>query len=144
MKRFVCILFFISASVFPARRAFADHHDHHDWHGHDWRDHHYGHSRTFIGVGIGGPFYSDPWYYDSPYYAPYYYEPPAPRVYTAHRYESLEMDVQLALTRRGYYRGTIDGDIGPASRAAIRAFQRDHGLPVTGHIDDPLLRALRV
>jgi Putative peptidoglycan binding domain len=37
--------------------------------------------------------------------------------------------VQSALTKRGYYRGSIDGIIGPDSRRAIRAFQTSHGLP---------------
>jgi membrane-bound lytic murein transglycosylase B len=51
--------------------------------------------------------------------------------------------VQSALTKRGYYRGPIDGIIGAASRRAIRAFQTDQGLPVTGLIDRKLLTALQ-
>lgn len=51
-------------------------------------------------------------------------------------------EVQRALARRGYYHGAIDGDIGPGSRGAIRAFQADHGMVVTGEINPPLLRAL--
>jgi peptidoglycan hydrolase-like protein with peptidoglycan-binding domain len=57
---------------------------------------------------------------------------------------SVEADVQAALARRGYYGGPVDGDIGPQSRAAIRAFQVDRGLPVTGHIDRALLRSLHL
>ena len=52
--------------------------------------------------------------------------------------------VQLALRRQGYYRGPIDGSIGPASQRAIRSFQRDNDLPVTGTVDSNLLQALRV
>jgi hypothetical protein len=37
--------------------------------------------------------------------------------------------VQSALTKRGYYRVSIDGIIGPDSRRAIRAFQASQGLP---------------
>jgi hypothetical protein len=71
-----------------------------------------------------------------------------PRVYDRARYadndSSLEVDVQRALKRRGYYRGSIDGDIGPASREAIRAYQSEHGLSPTGRIDSTLLRSLNV
>jgi hypothetical protein len=57
---------------------------------------------------------------------------------------SVGVDVQRALAKRGYYGGVIDGDIGPRSRAAIRAYQVDKGLPVTGVIDGALLRSLRL
>lgn len=56
---------------------------------------------------------------------------------------SLGIDVQRGLARQGYYRGPIDGDIGPGSRSAIRAFQADNGLAPTGRIDRRLLEALR-
>jgi peptidoglycan hydrolase-like protein with peptidoglycan-binding domain len=52
--------------------------------------------------------------------------------------------VQSALSKRGYYRGPIDGRIGASSRRAIRAFQSDQGLPVTGLIDHKLLKALQL
>jgi peptidoglycan hydrolase-like protein with peptidoglycan-binding domain len=52
--------------------------------------------------------------------------------------------VQSALSKRGYYRGPIDGVIGAGSRRAIRAFQSDQGLPVTGLIDRKLLTALQL
>ena len=41
-------------------------------------------------------------------------------------------NVQVALSTLGYNVGTPDGVIGPKSRAAIRAFQVDKGLPVSG------------
>jgi hypothetical protein len=56
---------------------------------------------------------------------------------------SIEIDVQRGLSRRGYYRGPIDGDIGPGSRASIRAFQADNGYAPTGRIDRGLIVALR-
>ncbi len=55
---------------------------------------------------------------------------------------SIEVDVQRELRRRGYYRGPLDGDIGPGSRAAIRAYQADRGLEMSGLIDSTLLRSL--
>lgn len=75
---------------------------------------------------------------------------PVIRVVPQIRYESydrydrqpIEVDVQIALRREGYYRGPIDGDIGPGSRYAIRAYQYDNDLPVTGRIDGYLLRSL--
>jgi len=51
-------------------------------------------------------------------------------------------DVQAALQHYGYYNGVVDGVSGPRTSAAIRSFQSNNGLPVTGYIDAPLLRAL--
>lgn len=51
-------------------------------------------------------------------------------------------EVQRLLAARGYYTGAVDGIAGPATRSAIRRFQRDAGLPVTGAADAGLSRAL--
>jgi len=48
-------------------------------------------------------------------------------------------DVQTALRKLGYYRGGVDGIVGPVTRAAIRQSQSDFGLPVTGEADGRLL-----
>jgi peptidoglycan hydrolase-like protein with peptidoglycan-binding domain len=56
----------------------------------------------------------------------------------------LAADVQVALRKRGYYRGPIDGSIGPASRGGIRAYQANRGLYITGRIDRTLLRSLGI
>lgn len=58
--------------------------------------------------------------------------------------DDLAEDVQRALRRQGYYRGPIDGDCGPGTRSAIRAYQYNHRLSVTGRIDRNLLRSLRI
>jgi len=42
---------------------------------------------------------------------------------------------QTMLVDLGYYKGDIDGELGPLTKEAIRAFQRDHGLKVTGVVD---------
>jgi hypothetical protein len=70
--------------------------------------------------------------------------PPAPYpVQTAPVYPDSDiMSVQSALREAGYYNGPIDGAISRRCRAAIRAYQRDYNLPVTGRIDPPLLRSL--
>ena len=36
-------------------------------------------------------------------------------------------ELQRRLARAGYYHGSIDGVLGPQTRRAIRAFERDHG-----------------
>jgi TPR repeat protein/S1-C subfamily serine protease len=50
--------------------------------------------------------------------------------------------IQWQLTGLGYDPGPADGIIGPKTRAAIRAFQSDVGLPVDGEISDALTAAL--
>ncbi len=42
--------------------------------------------------------------------------------------------VQEALARLGYYAGEIDGLFGPETRAAIRRFQHEIGVEMTGVI----------
>lgn len=45
------------------------------------------------------------------------------------------LDAQRRLNELGYGVGTPDGKIGPKTAAALRAFQRDNGLEVTGRLD---------
>jgi len=58
--------------------------------------------------------------------------------------QTLAMHVQVQLNSAGYYQGAIDGDIGPATRAALSAYQKDHGLSQTGDINDATLKSLGV
>jgi hypothetical protein len=94
----------------------------------------------------GGYYYFDRgyWYpaygYDSRYTTYQFDEP-------IYGYNSLEpgqvlVNVQRQLRREGYYRGAIDGLIGPQTRAALARYQRDNGLYVTRAIDGPTLAAL--
>ncbi len=95
---------------------------------------HYRHSYPHYGYGYGyGPSVS---LSVSRSYAPRYVEPS----YS----DGLAVDVQRELRRRGYYRGSIDGDVGPGTRSAIRAYQYDRGLSATGRIDRSLLRSLGI
>ncbi|MDX6765921.1 MAG: peptidoglycan-binding domain-containing protein [Candidatus Methylacidiphilales bacterium] len=55
---------------------------------------------------------------------------------------NLVADVQVALSRRGYVVGGVDGVAGPRTRAALAAFQYDRGLRPTGEINHATLRAL--
>jgi peptidoglycan hydrolase-like protein with peptidoglycan-binding domain len=50
--------------------------------------------------------------------------------------------VQLALQKHGYYVGDNQGQFGMETRAAVRRYRRDHGLPIIGKIDQELLRSL--
>jgi LysM repeat protein len=50
--------------------------------------------------------------------------------------------LQVALRAQGLYRGSIDAIAGPGTVAAVRTFQRSHGLPVTGLADARTRRAL--
>jgi peptidoglycan hydrolase-like protein with peptidoglycan-binding domain len=95
-----------------------------------------------------------PIFYSRPAYYGYYPRCAYPRYYSSgygygygyrtYRASSSALDVQAALANRGYYYGEIDGIIGPQSRNAIRRYQVDYGLPVTGVIDYPLLRSLGI
>ena len=114
-------------------------HQHHDrsW----WRSHY---SRISLFAG-GYYFWNDGYWYPAygydPYYSTYAYNEPI------YGYNDLEpgqviANVQSALQEQGYYRDAVDGLIGPNTRAALRSFQRDRGLPITAAIDGPTLQAL--
>jgi hypothetical protein len=115
-------------------------------HGFAGRDHFFhNHRRFFFGfdvVAFGFPYWWYPdYYYGYPYgYANYNDSP----VYDYRYWAGIATAVQTELARRGYYHGSIDGALGPASREAIRAFQKAKDLPVTGLIDPSLLKALKL
>jgi peptidoglycan hydrolase-like protein with peptidoglycan-binding domain len=93
------------------------------------------------GFGYGYPYYSYGYYpYDYygsyPYTYGYYYGQPG---YNTYGNGSIVIQVQSRLARAGYYRGPIDGIMGPGTRFAIRAYERDHGLRVDGVISGPLV-----
>jgi hypothetical protein len=97
-------------------------------------------------VSVGVAFYPAP-YYGSPYYGNYgpsyggnsYYGNSS----SGYAYGTVTQAVQSALARRGYYRGAIDGVLGPETHNAIRSFQAQNGLAVTGQIDSSLIRSLQ-
>ena len=57
------------------------------------------------------------------------------------RAETVEM--QDALSRKGFSSGATDGLVGPATRAAVRAYQRSVGLPADGFPSTAILQRLR-
>jgi len=54
------------------------------------------------------------------------------------------MRVQLALLSRGYDPGAIDGALTPETTEALKRFQADKELPVTGRMTTETLSALGV
>jgi hypothetical protein len=97
---------------------------------------------------IGGGYYfwnAGYWYpawgYDpsAEYYA---YDGP---IYVGHRAEPPDKviaDVQAVLQDMGYYKGEVDGLLGPLTREALTAYQGDNGLTTTAAIDQPTLDSL--
>jgi Putative peptidoglycan binding domain len=66
--------------------------------------------------GYGGDYYGNG-YYGTSYYGGY--------GYNGNRSGVIRLQQQLA--RAGYYRGAIDGIMGPQTRYALRAYQHDRG-----------------
>jgi putative peptidoglycan binding protein len=97
---------------------------------------------------IGGGYY----YWNNGYWYPAWgYEPSAEYyaydapIYVGHRAEPPDRviaDVQAELQQMGYYRGEVDGLLGPLTREALAAYQADQGLTPTAMIDEPTLDSL--
>ena len=107
-----------------------------------WRSHY---NTTFVLFG-GGYYYWDSGYWYpafgySPFYNNYAYSEPIYGYNNLAPGQVLE-NVQLALRDLGYYQGPIDGLIGPQTRDALAAFQRDNGLVETAAVDEPTLVTL--
>jgi len=58
--------------------------------------------------------------------------------------ESIVTSVQIALRKRHYYQGVVDGFFGEGTGIAIERFQMDHCLRVRPVINRPLLIALGI
>ena len=63
--------------------------------------------------------------------------------YGDHADAQLVLNIEDQLQRHGYEVGRVDGVIDSRTREAIRAYQADAGLAVTGEADDPLLAHLQ-
>lgn len=128
-----------------------------NWHGNgNWNGgrgwHHRGGTRIYFG-GFGYPygygFYPYAWGYGYPYYgsaaAVYYNGYNDGRVYEGRPVDnggSVVADVQEELARGGYYRGAIDGVMGPETRNALRRYQRRNGLSADGQIGGETLSSM--
>jgi hypothetical protein len=116
---------------------------HPEWHDQGWYRSHY--NRVEL---IGGGYYfwnNGYWYpawgyspsaqyyaYDGPIYVGQHAEPP----------DKVIADVQGVLQQMGYYKGEVDGLLGPLTREALSAYQADNGLTTTAAIDEPTLESL--
>lgn len=69
--------------------------------------------------------------------------PSQPSVSAAPPPPNVIRNIQQSLSVLGYAPGPADGVMGGRTRASIRAFQQDHGLPVDGEPDLELLTQLR-
>jgi hypothetical protein len=94
-------------------------------------------NRTFIFFDAFG----FPFLYPYPYYGYYPYDYYG---YNDYGYGNTNtvVEVQRRLARAGYYHGAIDGIMGPQTRRAIRAYERDHNMPAYGVIDRQLLATM--
>src|SRR5215468_714499 len=114
------------------------------WHDRGWwRDHH-----SHIVFVLGGWWYWNTGYwYPAWGYDPYGWYPYDGPIYTGYANvtpDQVVVNVQVALRDQGYYAGSIDGGLGPQTRAALAAFQSDNGLAVTSAVDQPTLQTLGV
>jgi hypothetical protein len=126
------------------RRSFFDalqrcRHERHD--GNWWRQH----FTTIVFVSTAYYYLDAGYWYPALGYDPAndYYDYDGP-IYT---YGNLLPDqvianVQRALQQEGYYLGPVTGSLAPATRAAIARYQIDHGLILTGAIDQPTIESL--
>jgi hypothetical protein len=89
------------------------------------------------------PYYDDAYDDDGDPSNEYSREPyPAQSEYDSGNSDSSVSQVQEALARKGYYRGAINGSLGPGTRNALRRYQRNHGLDATGRVDRGVMEAL--
>ena len=125
-----------SGRQYSAFRNYNRQHHHRDWY------HHHHNRIVFV---FGGAYYWNSGYW----YPAWGYNPGYRYIYDGpiYGYNNLSPDrvvvnVQTQLARDGYYRGPIDGQLGPMTREAIAAFQADNGLAVTAAVDEPTLASL--
>ena len=107
-----------------------------------------------VSFGLGSPYYGSYYPYNYGYgygYPGYGYNYPYNYNYGSYTYNnygyghgSVVIAVQSRLARMGYYRGPIDGVMGPETSFAIRAYERDHGLRMDGSINGPLMRSMGI
>ena len=118
---------------------------HPEWHDQGWYHSHY---PTVSLIAGGYYFFNNGYWFPAWGYSPsaqyYAYDGP---IYVGHRAEPPDKviaDVQAVLQDMGYYRGEVDGLLGPLTREALTAYQADQGLTTTAAIDQPTLDSLGI
>ena len=116
---------------------------HPEWHDEGWYRSRY--NRVEL-IGGGYYFFNAGYWFPAWGYSPsaQYYAYDAP-IYVGQRAEPPDQviaDVQALLQQMGYYKGEVDGLLGPLTREAVAAYQADQGLTPTAAIDEPTLDSL--
>lgn len=115
------------------------------WHDRGWWHSHHNHI-----ILIGGGWYywnAGYWYpawgYDNS--AAYYpYDGPIYVGSSPRPFDQVVADVQSVLQEQGYYRGEVDGLVGPLTQEALAAYQTAQNLEPTAAIDQPTLESLGI
>src|SRR5688572_22345591 len=113
-----------------------------------WHDRNYWTSNFARVSLIAGGWY----YFNNGYWAPawgyddsaayYPYDGPIYAGPSGRPHDQVVADVQAVLQEQGFYKGEIDGLVGPLTREALAAYQAAAGLPATASIDEPTLESL--
>jgi len=116
---------------------------HPEWHDQGWYHSHY--NRVEL-IGGGYYYWNNGYWYPAWGYRPsaqyYAYDGPIYVGHSAEPPDKMIADVQGVLQQMGYYKGEVDGLLGPLTREALSAYQADNGLTQTAAIDEPTLDAL--
>ena len=114
------------------------------WHDQTWYRSRYSNNLSLIGGGWyfwEAGYWYPAWGYDEaaayyPYDGPIYSGP------NARPFDRVVADVQAMLQEEGFYKGEVDGLVGPLTQQAVAAYQATQGLPPTAAIDQPTLESL--
>jgi len=116
---------------------------HPEWHDQGWYHSHY--NRVEL-IGGGYYYWNNGYWYPAWGYSPsaqyYAYDGPIYVGHSAEPPDKVIADVQGVLQQMGYYKGEVDGLLGPLTREALSAYQADNGLTQTAAIDEPTLDSL--
>src|SRR5437588_2609551 len=116
-----------------------------EWHDEGWYRSRY--SRVEL-IGGGYYYWNSGYWYPAWGYSPsaqyYAYDGPIYVVQRAQPPDQVIADVQAELQQMGYYKGEVDGLLGPMTREALTAYQADQGLATTAAIDQPTLDSLEL
>src|SRR5947208_2126555 len=116
---------------------------HPEWHDRGWYHQRYPRVELIAGgyYFFNNGYWYPAWGYDQ---SAQYYAYDAP-IYVGHSSEPPDRviaNVQAELQEMGYYKGEVDGLLGPLTREALTAYQSDQGLVATAVIDEPTLDSL--
>ncbi len=113
-----------------------------EWQDRSWWNRHY---NRVVFIGGGWYAWNGGWWYPAWGYNPaqayYPYNGPI-YAYRGLPPDQVIANVQAELQQQGYYRGDVDGLLGPLTREALIGYQNTQGLAPTGSIDQPTLSSL--